>query len=158
MKIIEARSEEVIQKWKNFFGEARYASYEPTGAVAQTESFCPCQKTGGNTAFLPVFFFHVLYGCGIHTGSDSGFSPPFAPVRNRFHPLQHPKRTQFCLFGSIWVRFLVFLSFGYAKFSGCFLRKLPHYHYRIKSLLIPSRQNPYSFSNAIYLPYLLFLE
>lgn len=24
MKIIEARSEEVIQKWKSFFGEARY--------------------------------------------------------------------------------------------------------------------------------------
>ena len=60
--------------------------------------FCPCQKTGGNTAFLPVFFFYVLYGCGAHTGSDSGFSHPFAPVRNRSHPLQHPKRTRLRLF------------------------------------------------------------
>ena len=98
MKIIEARSEEVIQKWKSSFGEARYARYEPTEAVAQTESFCPCQKTGGNTAFLPVFFLHVLYGRGVHAGSASGFSHPFVPVRNRSHLLQHPKRTRFCPF------------------------------------------------------------
>ncbi len=58
----------------------------------------PLPKTGGNTAFLPVFFFHVLYGRSVHTGSDIRFLHPFAPACNRSHPLQHPKRTRFRLF------------------------------------------------------------
>ena len=85
------------------------------------ESYCPCQKTGGNTAFLPVFFFYVLYGCGAHTGSDSGFSHPFAPVRNRSHPLQHPKRTRLRLFSpEIGCVSLFLPSFDLQNFRLCF--------------------------------------
>ena len=71
-----------------------HASYESTEAAAETKSFCPCHKTGENTGFSPVFFLHVLYGNGVHFGSDTWFSHPFAPVPNRCHPLQHPKRTR----------------------------------------------------------------
>ena len=67
-------------------------------AAAETKSFCPCHKTGGNSGFLPVFFLHVLHGNGVRFGSDSGFSHPFAPVPNRCHPLKHPKRTRLQLF------------------------------------------------------------
>ena len=67
-------------------------------SAGETKSFCPCQKTGGNSGFLPVFFLHVLHGNGVRFGSDSGFSHPFAPVSNRSHPLQHPKRTRVRLF------------------------------------------------------------
>ena len=67
-------------------------------AAAETKSFCPCHKTGGNTGFSPVLFFHVLHGYVVHFGSNSGFSHPVLPVLNRFHPLQHPKRTRFRLF------------------------------------------------------------
>ena len=35
------------------------------------KSFCPCQKTGENTGFSPVCFFHVLHGYSVHFGSDS---------------------------------------------------------------------------------------
>ena len=35
------------------------------------KSFCPCQKTGENTGFSPVSFFHVLHGYSVHFGSDS---------------------------------------------------------------------------------------
>ncbi len=66
--------------------------------VPRVQVLLPLPKTGGNTAFLPVFFLHVLYGCGVHTGSDIGFLYPFAPVLTCSHPLQHPKRTRFCLF------------------------------------------------------------
>ena len=69
-----------------------------TPAGSRDKSFCPCHKTGGNSGFLPVFFLHVLHGNGVRFGSDSGFSHPFAPVSNRSHPLQHPKRTRFRLF------------------------------------------------------------
>ena len=62
------------------------------------KSFCPCHKTGGNSGFLPVFFFHVLHGFGVHLGSDTGFSHQVLSVSNRSHPLQHPKRTRFRLF------------------------------------------------------------
>ena len=79
------------------------------------ESFCPCHKTGRNTAFLPVFFLHVLYGYGVHTGSDSGFSHPFVPAYNRSHPLQHLKRTRFCPFSAFPGAFLCFLPFWTRK-------------------------------------------
>ena len=71
---------------------------EPTEAAAETKSFCPCHKTGENTGFSPVFFLHVLYGYGVHAGSDSGFSHPFAPILTQALPLQHPKHTRLCLF------------------------------------------------------------
>ena len=70
----------------------------PTEAAAETKSFCPCQKTGENTGFSPVFFFHVLHGFGVHFGSDSGFSHLVLSVPNRCHPLQHPKRARLRLF------------------------------------------------------------
>ena len=75
---------------------------------SRDKSFCPCQKTGGNSGFLPVFFLHVLHGNGVRFGSDSGFSHLVLPVLNCFHPLQHPKRTRFCLF---WVFPGAFFSF-----------------------------------------------
>ena len=43
----------------------------------------------------------------------------------------------FAFFGSIRVRFLVFHTFGHAKFSGHFLFTLSHSVYRLKSLVIP---------------------
>ena len=51
------------------------------------KSFCPCQKTGENTGFSPVFFLHVLHGYVVHFGSNSGFFHPVLPVLNRSHPL-----------------------------------------------------------------------
>ena len=76
-----------------------------SGALPRTDragrrdkSFCPCQKTGENTGFSPVLFFHVLHGYVVHFGSDTGFSHPVLPVLNCSHPLQHPKRTRFRLF------------------------------------------------------------
>ena len=78
----------------------------------------PLPKTGGNTVFLPVFFFYVLYGRGVHAGSDSGLSLPFAPVPNRFQPLQHPKRTRFCLFQAFSGAFLCFPPFWTCKILG----------------------------------------
>ena len=68
------------------------------GAAGVTKSFCPCRKTGGNTGFSPVSFFHVLHGFGVHFGSDSGFSHLVLSVPNRCHPLQHPKRARLRLF------------------------------------------------------------
>ena len=84
------------------------------------ESFCPCHKTGRNTAFLPVFFLHVLYGYGVHAGSDSGFSHPFASARTCFHPLQHPKRTLFRLFLAFPGAFRCFFSFDLQNFPYLF--------------------------------------
>ena len=91
---------------------------EPTEAAAETKSFCPCQKTGGNTAFLPVFFFHMLYGYGVHAGSDSGFSHPASSVSNRCHPLQHPKRTRFRPFGAFPGAFPCFCPLLTCKIFG----------------------------------------
>ena len=59
----------------------------PTEAAAEIKSFCPCQKTGENTGFSPVFFLHVLHGHLVHFGSDTWFSHPILPVPNRSHPL-----------------------------------------------------------------------
>ena len=56
-------------------------------------------------------------------------------------PASIPSSTQnapgFAFFGSIRVRFLVFHTFGHAKFSGHFLFTLSHSVYRLKSLVIP---------------------
>jgi hypothetical protein len=43
----------------------------------------------------------------------------------------------FAFFGLFRVRFLVFHTFGRAKFSGHFLFTLPHSVYKLKSLVIP---------------------
>ncbi|MEF2801909.1 MAG: hypothetical protein U0N22_08455, partial [Acutalibacter sp.] len=71
---------------------------EPTEPAGETKSFCPCHKTGENTGFSPVSFFHVLHCYLVHFGSDTWFSHLVLPVPNRFHPLQHPKRTRLRLF------------------------------------------------------------
>ena len=90
---------------------------EPTEAAAETKSFCPCHKTGEITGFSPVFFLHVLHGHLVHFGSDTWFSHPFAPVPNRFHPLQHPKRTRFRLFLAESGAFSSFSLFFWRKIS-----------------------------------------
>ena len=77
---------------------ARWAASRPDRGDSRDKSFCPCHKPGGNTVFLPGFFLHVVHGNGVRFGSNSGFSHPVLPVLNRFHPLQHPKRTRFRLF------------------------------------------------------------
>ena len=69
----------------------------PTEAAAETSPSAPAKKTGGNTAFLPVFL-HVLYGNEVRFGSDVGFSHLVVSVPNRCHPLQHPKRARLRLF------------------------------------------------------------
>ena len=51
----------------------------------------PATKPAETLGFSPVFFLHVLYGNGVHFGSDTWFSHPFAPVPNRCHPPQAPK-------------------------------------------------------------------
>ena len=89
--------------------------------AAETKSFCPCHKTGGNSGFSPVFFLHVLYGNGVHFGSDTWFSHPFAPVSNRCHPLKHPKRTRLQLFSpEIGCVSLFLPSFDLQKFRAGF--------------------------------------
>ena len=89
--------------------------------AAETKSFCPCHKTGENTGFSPVFFLHVLYGNGVHFGSDTWFSHPFAPVPNRCHPLKHPKRTRLQLFSpEIGCVSLFLPSFDLQKFRAGF--------------------------------------
>ena len=89
--------------------------------AAETKSFCPCHKTGGNTGFSPVLFFHVLHGFVVHFGSNSGFSHPVLPVLNRFHPLQHPKRTRLQLFSPKIGCVTLFLpSFDLQNFRLCF--------------------------------------
>ena len=75
------------------------------------KSFCPCQKTGENTGFSSVFFFHVLHGYVVHFGSIFGFSHSPAPAAP---PLQHPKRTRFCPFWAFPGAF-----FSFSLFSGC---------------------------------------
>ena len=37
-------------------------------------------KTGGNSGFLPVFFFHVLHCYLVHFGSDFWFPHPSVPA------------------------------------------------------------------------------
>ena len=49
----------------------------------------------------------------------AGFSHPFSPVRNRSHPLQHPKRTRLRLFSPETGCVLLFLS-------SFFLQNFPH--------------------------------
>ena len=86
------------------------------------KSFCPCHKPGGNTVFLPGFFLHVVHGNGVRFGSNSGFSHPVLPVLNRFHPLQHPKRTRFRPFRTISGAFFSFsLFFGRKIFGSVFV-------------------------------------
>ena len=90
-------------------------------AAAETKSFCPCHKTGENTGFSPVFFFHVLHGFGVHLGSDTGFSHQVLSVSNRSHPLQHPKRTRLQLFSpEIGCVSLFLPSFDLQKFRAGF--------------------------------------
>ena len=86
--------------------------------VPRVQVLLPLPKTGGNTGFSPVFFLHVLYGYGVHAGSDIEFLYPFAPVRNRPHPFQHPKRTRFCLFRLNPGAFSRFLPFWTCKIFG----------------------------------------
>ena len=93
----------------------------PPVALCRAGLGCPCHKTGENTGFSPVFFLHVLYGNGVHFGSDTWFSHPFAPVPNRCHPLKHPKRTRLQLFSpEIGCVSLFLPSFDLQKFRAGF--------------------------------------
>ena len=97
---------------------------EPTEPAGETKSFCPCHKTGENTGFSPVFFFHVLHGFVVHFGSDTGFSHPVLPVLNCSHPLQHPKRTRFRPFWPFPGAF-----FSFSLFFGCKIFVLVFVHF-----------------------------
>ena len=55
-------------------GAGRSPLGSSTRGGRRDKSFCPCQKTGENTGFSPVLFFHVLHGNGVHSGSDAGVS------------------------------------------------------------------------------------
>ena len=55
-------------------GAERSPPGSSTRGGSRDKSFCPCQKTGGNTGFSPVFFLPVLHGFVVHFGSDTGFS------------------------------------------------------------------------------------
>ena len=68
-----------------------------------------------------VYKRQVLYGNGVHFGSDTWFSHPFAPVPNRCHPLKHPKRTRLQLFSpEIGCVSLFLPSFDLQKFRAGF--------------------------------------
>ena len=88
--------------------------------VPRVRVLLPLPKTGGNTAFLPVFFFHMLYDYGVHAGSDIVLLHPVAPALTCSHPLQHPKRTRFCLFRLNPGAFSRFSHFWTCKIFGTF--------------------------------------
>ena len=94
-------------------------------------------KTGENTGFSPVFFLHVLHGHLVHFGSDTWFSHLVLPVPNRFHPLQHPKRTRLRLFShELGCVSLFLLVFGRKIFDIFFVHSADMVH-KSKSLVIP---------------------
>ena len=109
----------------------------PTEAAAETKSFCPCHKTGENTGFLPVSFFHVLHCYLVHFGSDFWFPHPSVPAA----PLPSTRNAPgFALFGPNRVRFSLFRCFLAAKFSPWFLCNLPHSVYKLKPSVIPCKR------------------
>ena len=80
----------------------------PTEAAAETKSFCPCHKTGGNSGFLPVFFLHVLQCYLVHFGSEFWFPHPSVPAA----PLSSTRNAPgFAFFWLFRVRFAVFALF-----------------------------------------------
>ena len=103
------------------------------------KSFCPCQKPAETLRFCRLSFY-VLYACGVHAGSDSGFSHPFASARTCFHPLQHPKRTRFCLFSAFPGAFLCFLPFWTCKILGPVFVHCADMPHRLKPSVIPCRR------------------
>ena len=101
------------------------------------ESFCPCQKTGENTGFSPVSFFHVLHGYVVQLGFRFWFSPPSASAA----PLSSTRNAPgFAFFWLNRVRFPLFCCFSGAKFSCWFLCILPHSGYKLKPSVIPCRR------------------
>ena len=116
---------------------ARWAASRPDRAGRRDKSFCPCQKTGENTGFSPVCFFHVLHGFWVHFGSVFWFphlSTPAAPLPSTRNA------PGFAHFGLFQVRFSLFRCFLAAKFSGCFLYTLPYSGYRLKPSVIPCKR------------------
>ena len=87
---------------------ARWAASRPDRGDSRDKSFCPCQKTGENTGFSPVCFFHVLHGFWVHFGSVFWFphlSTPAAPLPSTRNA------PGFAFFGLFRVRFAVFPLF-----------------------------------------------
>ena len=104
------------------------------------KSFCPCQKTGGNSGFLPVFFLHVLHGYSVHFGSDSRFSHPASSASNRCCPLQHPERTRFRLFRPKPGAFRHFCPLLTRKICGSVFVHCADMSHRLKPSVIPCRR------------------
>ena len=101
------------------------------------ESFCPCQKTGENTGFSPVSFFHVLHGYVVQLGFRFWFSPPSASAA----PLSSTQNAPgFAFFWLNRVRFSLFRCFSAAKFLSWFLCILSHSGYKLKPSVIPCRR------------------
>ncbi len=102
-----------------------HANYEPTEAAGETKSFCPCQKTGENTGFSPVFFLNVLHGYSVHFGSDSWFSHPASSATNRCYPSPAPKTHPVSPFSAQTGCVSLFLSsFDLQNFRGWFLQSV----------------------------------
>ena len=80
----------------------------------------PLPKTGENTGFSPVFFLPVLHGNGVHFGSNSGFSHPFAPALTVLIPSSTQNAPGFAFFGLFLGALFCFPLFLGCKFSGCF--------------------------------------
>ena len=86
------------------------------------KSFCPCQKTGENTGFSPVSFFHVLHCYLVHFGSDFWFPHPSVPAA----PLSSTQNApDFGCFRMNSGASLFFCWFSGIKFSTSFLSTLP---------------------------------
>ena len=95
------------------------------------------QKTGENTGFSSVFFFHVLHCYLVHFGSDFWFPHPSVPAA----PLSSTHNAPgFAFFGPNRVRFSLFCCFLAAKFLPWFLCTLLHSVYKLKPSVMPCRR------------------
>ena len=91
---------------------AQWAASRPDRAGRRDKSFCPIAR----------------------------LSHPFSPVLNRSHPLQHPKRTRFCLFSAFPGAFLCFLPFWTCKILGPVFVHCADMPHRLKPSVIPCRR------------------
>ena len=134
-------------------GAGRSPPGSSTRAGSRDQVLLPLPKKPAKTLdFRRFSFCTCCMGMGFILVQTPGFLTWFYSFPTAATPSSNQNAPGFAFFGLFRARFRVFRPFGRAKFSGWFLCRLPHYRYRIKSLLIPSGPTPYSFSNASYLP------
>ena len=108
----------------------------PTEPAGETSPSAPCQKTGENTGFSPVSFFHVLHGYVVHIGSDTVFSHLFYPFSIVPIPSSTQNAPDFGCFRINSGASLFLLVFGRKIFDIFFVHSADMVH-KSKSLVIP---------------------